>query len=136
MSWQSRIALKARNKFQAYREKAKSPEYRKERRERWTIVGLFAAGFALLQWIELRNTDQATHDLASAAKTQSEALGQQVAIMQGQLTEMQNQSAVTKSQLSANLKITIAYDVINSNDGKPLAWIFTPSGKTPEIPKP
>src|ERR1700730_8643444 len=114
MSWQSRIVLKARNKFQAYREKANSQEYRKERRERWTIVGLFvAAGFALLQWIELRNTDQATHDLASAAKTQSEALGQLAAIMQGQLTEMQNQSAVTKSQLRANLKITIAYDVIH-----------------------
>jgi hypothetical protein len=115
MSWPSRIALKARNKFQAYREKAKSPQYRKERRERWTIIGLFvAAGFALLQWIELRNTDQATHDLASAAKTQSEALGQQAAIMQGQLDELKRQFGAIERQSTVG-RAYIIVDFVAAN---------------------
>jgi hypothetical protein len=42
--------LKIKNKFVAYTEKTKSSEYRKERRERLTIFGLFlAAGAAIIQ---------------------------------------------------------------------------------------
>jgi hypothetical protein len=62
VSWPSRVLLKIRNQLEAHREKAKSTEYRKERRERWTVFGLFvAAAFALLQWSALRSTDEAIH---------------------------------------------------------------------------
>jgi hypothetical protein len=53
------------------------------------IVGVLNFGAVLLQWDTMRHTDDATHDLASAAKTQAEALGQQAAIMQGQLKAME-----------------------------------------------
>jgi hypothetical protein len=52
----------------------------------------------------------------------------QLTATQGQLTEMQIQSAVTRTQLRANLKLTMANYVIN-NDGKAFAWIFTPVWK-------
>jgi hypothetical protein len=109
VGWKTAVVKKIIDKHHAYREKANDKEYRKERRERWTIIGLFfAAGFAVLQWNELRKTDltqektlTATHDLATAAKEQAVA-------MQGQLTVMQQAAAQQNRLITANEKLADA----------------------------
>lgn len=53
----------------------------------------------------------------------------QLKVMQGQLDEMQAQSAITRHQLRANLGLTIANYAINNSGGKTLAWLFTPVWK-------
>jgi hypothetical protein len=69
------------------------------------------AGFSAWQVAETRRTYGPIKESADAAKAQSEANRDQVAIL--------------KSQLRANLKVRIESATINQ-DSKPVAWIFTP----------
>jgi hypothetical protein len=50
------------------------------------IVGVLNFGAVLLQWDTMRHTDEATHELASAAKSQLEALGRQFGAIERQST--------------------------------------------------
>jgi hypothetical protein len=97
----------------------------------WATVGIFAAtavsvGVGLAQWRALSNTDTATRDLAAAALKQAEAAERQVTAMQGPLSEMQRQSALTIAQLRP--KLTLSFKGPNERmtfAGKD-GWFVTP----------
>ncbi|HEX3938329.1 MAG TPA: hypothetical protein VHX43_12575 [Xanthobacteraceae bacterium] len=71
----ARMCLKIADKFETYREKGKDPDYRKERRERITIVGLIATATftfiaAIIFWCQLRTfqkTDVTLHQTMISA---------------------------------------------------------------------
>jgi hypothetical protein len=104
----SRVLLKIRDRFKAYREKANNPEYRRERREWLTVlILLLAAGFALLQWDALIKTDN--H-------------------IDGQLEVMKTESDYRRYELAANMQLKI------DSHGIPGGWnvntVWEDVGKT------
>jgi hypothetical protein len=110
------------SELERYNSKQEADEPKKRTRENWTTGGLIAtaiftfalASFSLWQVVETRRaygpiekSADAARDAADAAKTAAGAASQQVITMQGQLAEMQKQSALTINQLRPKLILTI-----------------------------
>ena len=79
--WPTRICKTISNKFEAYREKKQSPEYRKERREIWNVRWLFltviftfiTAIIFYCQLREMKKVFEPVKDSAIAAKKAADA---------------------------------------------------------------
>jgi len=104
----SSILLRIRNKLKAYRKKSEDREYRKEQRERWTVLAIFAAAIiALFQWDALNRTDN--H-------------------IDGQLEVMKTEAAYRRYELAANMQLNIVYP--HNIDSWDVTPVWQNAGKT------